>query len=405
MIQDASTKAPFTPDSVDHLSVCQLQLTRLVKQGEAIAGWFVYHHTLLNQRQYLRVLSHPLEPSQSALSENPEPEKFFHDLEQDAIEIQPGVWLFQHESSASFATGVYGLKFRDSLSSQWAYLILWGDRPATVLEPRLLLLEAETFQASIALDQQHYQQQQQTEHYQKVLKRIEHQLRNPLAVIHLYASNLHRSLAQENDRLQAVAIRDAVRHLSDHLTEMLAGCQRTQIKSEACEVRSLLTEVQQGLQLLVKNKQVDISWPTQPLRLMGDRAQLLQLFENLLHNALCFSPSQGNIAIHWQEFRREVLITVVDQGPGLSDTDMQQMFRPYYSKRPQGSGLGLAIAQQIVQEHGGKIWADNIPSGGAQFSIVLPKQSPKRVRIPSKINSQAHSCIRLPALAAHKDNR
>jgi signal transduction histidine kinase len=52
------------------------------------------------------------------------------------------------------------------------------------------------------------------------------------------------------------------------------------------------------------------------------------------------------------------------------------MFRPYYSNRPQGSGLGLTIARQMVQQHGGKLWAENLPQGGAQFSMVLPLSLP-----------------------------
>jgi len=346
----------------------------------------MYHHTLLNQWQQLRAVLHPLEASQNRLSEFLESDDLLHHLEEDATEMQPGIWSFKHVPSNSPTTTLYGLKFQEPISAQWAYLMLWRNGSESGADPFPLMLEAEVFQRSISLDHQYYHQQQQAEHCQQVLRRIEHQIRNPLAVIHLYASNLHRSLDQEGDRLQVVAIRDAVRYLSDHLTEMLAGCQRTHIQADRCDVRSLMAEVWEGLQLLARDKQARITWPTQPLYLMGDRAQLLQLFENLLHNALCFSPPGGQITVHWQEFHREVLITIADQGPGLTPMDLQQMFCPYYSKRPQGSGLGLAIAQKIVQDHGGKIWADNLPSPGAQLSIVLPQNCPQHLRVPSPVD-------------------
>lgn len=364
---------PSTSSIFDALSVCQLQLMRLVRQMSAIAGWFVYHHTLLNQQQQLRSLLQPLEPYHPALCNVLESQDFLHDVEQDAIEIQPGIWGFRHIPSVKVAATVYGLKFQEPISGEWAYLIVWSDRPDQEVNLCTLAEEVEAFQLAVSLDYQHDMQQRQTEHCQQILRRIEHQLRNPLAIIHLYAANLYHSLSHETERLQVVAIQDAVQYLSDHLTELLASCQRTQIKTEMCDLRSLIAEVWQGLQLLVKEKHAQLQCSAQSLRLLGDRPQLLQLFENLIHNALCFSPSGGQITVHWQVFHQEVVITVADQGPGLAAAELPQIFQPYYSKRPNGSGLGLAIAQQIVAAHGGRIWADNLPTHGAQFSVVLPQ--------------------------------
>lgn len=364
----------------DCASACQLQLVQLVRQFSAIAGWLTYYHPLAKQRQYLHVALAASEPHQFANLVEIESEEFLHRLTRQAQEVQPNVWEFSYKLSTDPKAVVYGLKFQDGLSPEWAYLLLWGEQ--LPIQSQQLLLGLDIIKRSLVLDQQQAQDRKQIEQYQQTLRRIEHQLRNPLAVIHLYAANLHESLQNEHDRLQADAIQTAVQHLSGHLTELIAGCQRVQVSTERCDIQDLFAEVWQGLQLSAQARQVHLALPSQPLQIMADRAQLLQVLENLLSNAVSFSPPQGNINVQWQLFRQEVLITIADQGPGLTPVDMQHMFRPYYSNRPEGSGLGLTIARQIVQDHGGKIWADNVPTGGAQFSLVLPRQPPPGVPDP-----------------------
>ena len=105
-----------------------------------------------------------------------------------------------------------------------------------------------------------------------------------------------------------------------------------------------------------------------------DRWQMKQALSNLLSNAIHFSPVGATIECSWQIFRREVLIEVRDRGSGLSAEDLQQLFVPFYSRRPGGSGLGLAIAKKIILDHRGRLWAQNLSSGGTQFSITLPRK-------------------------------
>ncbi len=370
-------------------SVCQLQLMRLVHQSTAAAGWLAYYPTP-QQRQVVQAI-----PSGEGAVTMPDgrtltAEAFVNRMFQQATEVQRDVWAFCQRQGQGW---IDGISFRLPPSADWAYLLLWfpdasgtdalgnplDSRPAPHLLPDLLpryLAEVATLQVALRLDQEHQHQRQQVSHYQHILRRLEHQLRHPLAMIHLYAANLQNGLTQAQDRQQAQTIRDAVGHLSDQLTALIAGCQRDQVQAEVCSVPNLWAEAWHGLRLMAQAKQVDLVLADRPLQILADRAQLIQVFTNLLHNALCFSPPQGQIFAQWQTFQREAVITLADQGPGLSPTDLQQMFRPYYSNRPQGSGLGLTIARQMVQQHGGKLWAENLPQGGAQFSMVLPLSLP-----------------------------
>lgn len=395
---------PWTVARDDCQSVGQLQLMGLVQRSGAAAGWILDVCDQGTGQVGYRVVAPGVMavPDDQALTSAVGLQR----LTYQAREVQREVWVFGQRPQAQ--GWIDGVKFRVPPSTAWIYLLLWfpgsigtavpgsdapgidapgatalGGPPAADhspdlppdLRPDVLahdLSEVTAMQVALRLDREHQRQRQQVNHYQHILRRLEHQLRHPLALVHLHAANLQNSLTQDGDRQQAQTIREAVGHLSDQLTDLIAGCQRSQVQAEMCSVPDLWSEAWRGLRLLAQATGVSLVLGDRPLALIGDRAQLIQVFTNLLHNALCFSPPQGQIFAQWQAFQREAVITLTDQGPGLSPTDLQQMFRPYYSNRPQGSGLGLTIARQMVQQHGGRLWAENLPQGGAQFSLVLP---------------------------------
>jgi signal transduction histidine kinase len=253
------------------------------------------------------------------------------------------------------------------------YILLWRDRPLSITEEKKFEAEITFLNCTISLEQKYSCQQMQTEQLQHIVRRIEHQLRNPLALINLYTENLYRSLSNAQEQAQVAAIRDAIHHLTSHLSELVQCSSQSHLRIAFCDIGRVFEDSLQGLELLVQEKGIQVHHPSTSLQIMADCAQIKQVFDNLLHNALCFSPPRSHLYCHWQGFQQEILITIADQGPGLSEADIQQMFQPYYSKRLDGTGLGLAIAQKIVLEHGGKLWADNLAQGGAQFSISLPR--------------------------------
>ena len=107
-----------------------------------------------------------------------------------------------------------------------------------------------------------------------------------------------------------------------------------------------------------------------------DPVQIDQVFTNLLENALSHSPSGGEVLVSAAPFRDVVRVRVVDQGPGIPPDERERVFEAFVrgdrvGDRP-GSGLGLAIAQAIVVAHGGRIWIEEAPGGGAAVSFDLP---------------------------------
>ncbi|MSU88131.1 HAMP domain-containing protein [Rhodobacteraceae bacterium 2CG4] len=128
-------------------------------------------------------------------------------------------------------------------------------------------------------------------------------------------------------------------------------------------------------------------FPEAPLRITGLEGRLAQVFVNLITNAVSFASEGDAITVRTQAEGRKVRVTVDDQGPGIPDGNLADVFERFYSERPQKeefgnhSGLGLAISRQIVEAHGGEIWAENIrpegagqdrPPDGARFVVVLP---------------------------------
>ena len=103
-----------------------------------------------------------------------------------------------------------------------------------------------------------------------------------------------------------------------------------------------------------------------------------RVFENLLQNAYQHSPVGGEIRIKILRMINRMEIIVADQGPGIPENKLETIFNRYYRVKyagegvPEGLGLGLTISKRIVEAHGGKLYARNIPGKGAEFLLELP---------------------------------
>jgi PAS domain S-box-containing protein len=118
----------------------------------------------------------------------------------------------------------------------------------------------------------------------------------------------------------------------------------------------------------------------------GDRYRLLQVFTNLVGNALKFTPLEGTVTVGAERFGAgEVRFFVADTGPGILEEDLPHLFEAYWkspSHREPGSGLGLAICERIVTAHGGRIWVESEPGAGSVFSFTLGRRPPPAEPVP-----------------------
>jgi signal transduction histidine kinase len=107
----------------------------------------------------------------------------------------------------------------------------------------------------------------------------------------------------------------------------------------------------------------------------ADHDRVLQVLANLLSNAVKLTPPRGRVAVAARPVGREVVFSVSDDGPGISDEEQRTIFAPYTRGAAagyRGTGLGLAIARGIVEAHGGRIWVESRVGVGSTFSFTLP---------------------------------
>jgi PAS domain S-box-containing protein len=107
---------------------------------------------------------------------------------------------------------------------------------------------------------------------------------------------------------------------------------------------------------------------------MANEEQLVRVLGNLIDNAVSAMRGEGVLTVKSGPTAdgRELVIEVSDTGPGIPDAYRPKLFQPFFTRKTGGTGLGLAIVRRIVEDHGGRIEADNVPCGGARFTIYLP---------------------------------
>lgn len=141
------------------------------------------------------------------------------------------------------------------------------------------------------------------------------------------------------------------------------------IKLVLNELRTLIDE---------NNSQIDLSFPEDEAAIRIDEGKIIQVIQNILSNAIKFSPENSKISLKIIEQPDKLQFSVFDQGSGIPQAELQSIFEKFsQSSRTKnqagGTGLGLAICREIIENHQGKIWAENTPDGGSAFHFTLPK--------------------------------
>ena len=124
-----------------------------------------------------------------------------------------------------------------------------------------------------------------------------------------------------------------------------------------------------------------------------DAILIEQVFINLIDNAAAYAPPDSAIEISIMSSNGMIVCEIADDGPGIQPGDEQRIFEKFYRgtpKREGGLGLGLTICQGIIEAHGGRIWAENRPGGGALFRFTLPLDDHQDVK-PASTGQPAHN--------------
>jgi PAS domain S-box-containing protein len=131
-----------------------------------------------------------------------------------------------------------------------------------------------------------------------------------------------------------------------------------------------------GFEAEKKNIPISFEYPDTLIPVISADGKMIErVIANLLDNAVKYSPQDTKISVKLNDWNLEVLAQVIDEGVGISEEHLPYIFDAFYrvSRDTEGSGLGLSIAKEIIEAHGGKIWAKSAPEKGSTFSFTLPK--------------------------------
>lgn len=213
---------------------------------------------------------------------------------------------------------------------------------------------------------------------------IAHEIRNPLGGIQLYASSLAAEVADRPAAALLVQkISKGVKGLNAMVTDMLTFTQNIQLAKQRTDLADLMTAVVDLAMptLLEHNIDVRLSDSIEEVSVQADPKMLRQVLLNLVLNAAEAIAEQKKknappvIAINAVQDKNGVTITIDDNGPGISEGNLEKIFNPFFTTKHTGTGLGLAIVHRIIEAHGGTIVAQNRPQGGARFEIKLESKN------------------------------
>ncbi|ADW75913.1 integral membrane sensor signal transduction histidine kinase [Rahnella aceris] len=213
---------------------------------------------------------------------------------------------------------------------------------------------------------------------QRLISDISHELRTPLTRLQL-ATALMRRRHGEGKELQR--IENEAQRLDGMINDLLV-LSRSQHKNELSRETLKASELWAGViddaqfEAEQMGKNLEVTSPPGPWKLIGNAAALDSALENIVRNALRYS--HHHIVLNFAHDSEGITITVDDDGPGVSEEDREQIFRPFYrtdearDRESGGTGLGLAIVDTAVQQHRGKVKAEDSPLGGLRLIIWLP---------------------------------
>jgi len=210
-----------------------------------------------------------------------------------------------------------------------------------------------------------------------------HELRTPLGIVLGYAGLL-REEQDESVSQQAEALLRGARRLQRIIKSMTdlsyLESRRARLNLASVVIQDLLEEVCSDWQPLVEEKQQRLlcHLPAPPFTVTVDRERIEAVLNNLLNNATDFTPAGGTIKVNLYPQTGKIAVSVTDTGPGIPTGELERIFEPFYqvedpmTRQHQGVGLGLSVARQIVELHGGRIWAESEEGRGSRFTFTLP---------------------------------
>ncbi len=239
---------------------------------------------------------------------------------------------------------------------------------------------------AIALERAYEEISELSRFKSELLQNVSHELRSPLTFIKGYVELMREgymgSLTPE--QTEALEVVSEKADLMTRLVEDMIALQRMEIEKlnlEPVSLEEIARFAVRSASLMARNAGIEFKLEIPPNLppVMGDKSRLVQVFDNLINNAIKFSPHGGTVTIRLKDVGEYIQAEVEDTGIGIPEDKLDKIFERFYQvdssskRRFGGMGLGLAIVKSIVEAHKGKIWVKSQLGKGSTFYFVIPK--------------------------------
>jgi two-component system NtrC family sensor kinase len=220
---------------------------------------------------------------------------------------------------------------------------------------------------------------------------VAHELNNPLTGVMGFAQLLLARELEYTVRGQVQTIYSEAERAAKIVQNLLSFARRRRPAKEMCDINSLLQRVLElsSYDFAIRGISLDMTLDARMAPVWADPDQVQQVFFNVIKNAeqaMIDANGGGRLTVVTEGTGEGVRVTIADTGPPISADIQRRIFDPFFTTKPagEGTGLGLTICYGIVEEHGGRIWTENPPEGGAAFYIDLPLGSPGEAVVPDR---------------------
>jgi PAS domain S-box-containing protein len=210
---------------------------------------------------------------------------------------------------------------------------------------------------------------------------VTHELKAPLTSLKGFAQLLHRRRSWDGRSVEVILDRaiHLERLISDLLDVASMDAGRLELRRFESDLRELVEDAVDEVRELTKTHTISAELPDEPLYAVVDPHRVTQVLENLLTNAIKYSPAGSTITITLRAVDDDVEVGVQDTGIGIAAEAIPSLFSRFFRVETvhmasvQGLGLGLYISRTLVEAHGGRIWAESTPGEGSRFAFTLPR--------------------------------
>ena len=210
----------------------------------------------------------------------------------------------------------------------------------------------------------------------QLISGVAHELNNPLSSILILVETLLQDVRPLEDTEALTTIRDQARRSRAIVRDLLSSARGGPVRRQMTNVGDLLQRTARGLAPQVEELggELQVSIEDSLPELSMDPTAIAQVITNLVVNGAQAAKEGGRVRVRARVNSNRLEIVVEDNGPGIAPDDFSRLFEPFFTTKPPGvgTGLGLAVSRGIVEVHQGTLMAENIPGGGARFTLALP---------------------------------